>query len=107
MYLNGYLITSNTEMDKIIERIKELGIQYYSYRNIKSIKIIFLNNRQYIYFETEKDITNEMILLGYSFEGLIETKDKWDEIEQFGKYRCIINRINENIPNVDILDSII
>lgn len=105
MILNGYSISAKTinKYNKIIDRIKELGINYYKYREYYPVYIIH-KDIDYIYFETKKDIEYFTYLLGYGFEGLVEDEEKIDMIEQFGKYNCIIERINEEYDgNIDYL----
>ena len=97
----NYYLTSNTEtnMNKIINRIKEVGMQCYNYYNCYPTKIItlmkdtgdFKKGQTIIYFENKNDYDLEyMNLLGYGFNGLYEDGEKIKEIEKFGKYRCII-----------------
>lgn len=110
----NYYVTSTTEknMDKIINRIKEVGIKCYNYHNCYPTKIItllrnvddFKKGQRIIYFENKNDHDIEyMKLLGFGFDGLFEDEEKIYEIESFGKYRCIIYNEDEiTLPDKDI-----
>lgn len=95
MVLNGYIInsTSNEKVNKIIERIKYMGIDFYKIKKYYPVYLIQYKDNQRVYIESAEEIDNYMNILGYSFEGLVDDIDKVTEIEEFGKYACIINRV--------------
>lgn len=100
----GYYLTSTKDMQKVINRIKEVGIKAYEYYNCIPTKIITVNEDMdefskgtvMIYYDNrnEEDI-NPLRFLGFGFEGLYEDEEKVEEIESFGKYRCVIYYDNE------------
>lgn len=104
MKLNGYVISHNTNegFQKILDRIRELGKKYLEFRNYKAAYLIKYNGIDSIYIETGRDITDLCNFLGYGFEGLYTDEEKFNEIEEFGKYRCIIERVKETIDDIEI-----
>jgi hypothetical protein len=107
MKLKGYLISHETEkgITNIINRIKEMGGDMYSYyKCIPELLIwcskdneIFIKDKTYIYFNCDHMNMEYMNLLGFSFEGLFDSEDKINEIESFGRYGCIIEKVNTTI----------
>ena len=104
MLFKGFFVTHKNQkgFDKIIERIRELGVDVYNYYNCMPEYIIIVKkefmdykiNNQIIYFKCSDMNFNKLHLLGFGFNGLFEDEEKIMEIEKFGKYRCIINDIN-------------
>lgn len=107
MKINGYLMSNNTQrgLNKIINKIKENGIEMYKYYNCIPRYIIsfYDDSKEYIYFESKKHNIEYMNLLGFSFEGLVDSDDKINELESFGKYGCEILEINDNFDKNDLI----
>jgi hypothetical protein len=105
MKLNGFIISHKNEngFSKIIARVQELGERYYKFRNLFPVYKVTIEGNKYIYMESENKNIELMNILGFGYEGLIEDMEKINEIEQFGKYRCIIDEIDKNIPDDKII----
>lgn len=105
MKLKGYLITHNNKngFSKIKEKVLELGEKYYKFRHLYPVYLVNLDGNNYIYMESSDENINLINVLGFGFEGLIEDEDKINVIEEFGKYRCVVNSMN----NIEINDQYI
>lgn len=97
MKLKGYFITHETSkgMKKIIDRIKDVGIQYYERHDFLPIYIINIEGKKGIFIVTDSEIKDVFNLLAFSFSGLVDDEDKVTEIERYGKYRCIVKFYDE------------
>lgn len=103
MKMTGFFITHNTKkgLDKIKERIMCVGIDYYKKHKLYPVYCATYNQRDGIFINTEKEKEIEpMELLAFSFSGLVEDEEKVDEIERFGKYRCIISYLDNEEVNI-------
>ncbi len=113
MLFKGFFVTNNNKngFDKIVKRIREVGVNAYNYHKCMPRYIIifkeevldYTKGNQIIYFECDNLELNRLYLLGFGFEGLIEDEDKINVIEEFGKYRCVVNSMN----NIEINDQYI
>ena len=106
--MKGYLVstTSKQNMNKIIDRIRFMGKEYYLFRKCYPIYLVTIDNEQKIVFEADQELSELMYLLGFSFEGLITDDEKINEIEEYGKYRCYVEKLEE-IPQNIIIDEMI
>ena len=113
MKFKGYFITSEkkNKFEAIVNRIKEMGKDMYEYYHCYPQYIItfkhnyndFQKNQKVIYFNCENQDMDNLHFLGFGFEGLVDVEDKIKEIESFGKYGCIIIKVDEDfdVHNVD------
>lgn len=107
MKLKGYLMSCSVKngLTKIENRIREMGVKMYKYYNcMPELKITFKRSykdykksQTVIYFNNAKQDMNYLHFLGFGFEGLFDDIDKMNEIESFGKYRCIINEVDDEL----------
>lgn len=97
MKMTGYFITHKTKdgLRKIEERIINVGIDYYKRHELFPVYCATYNGNEGVFIHTNREI-NVMELLAFSFSGLVEDEEKIDEIERFGKYRCIIDYVCED-----------
>lgn len=102
MILKGYFVTHNTSkgVEKIKDRIREVGIDYYKRHKLYPLYNISIENQNGIFICTD-EISEVFNLLAFSFSGLVDDEDKITEIERYGKYRCIITFYN-NLTIEDI-----
>lgn len=96
MKCTGYFITHSTSkgLGKIKERIVNVGIGYYKRHNLYPVYSAVYNDKEGIFVNTDKEI-EPMELLAFGFSGLVEDEEKIEEIERFGKYRCIVEYVDD------------
>lgn len=101
MKCTGYFITNDTNkgLEKIKERIINVGIEYYKRHKLYPVYFAMYNNEKGIFINTDEKIS-PMELLAFGFSGLVEDEEKVEEIEKFGKYGCVIDYVDNMEINI-------
>lgn len=116
MIFKGFFISNKkvNGLGKIIRRIKSVDNSSYEYYKCKPRFFIrfrenykkFKRDDNVVYVQADNLNMEKMNLLGFGLEGLITNEEKIKKYEQFGRYRCIIDIVDEDIPDkyIDVKD---